>query len=76
MHHERQARAVWSLEGCEGRRKVQGRDMAVFLRAVSAAEPDRFLALVMLDFDGIAVEDEDNDAGEGSSLSNGKPTQQ
>ena len=50
--------------------------MAVFLRAVSAAEPDRFLALVMLDFDGIAVEDEDNDAGEGSSLSNGKPTQQ
>lgn len=63
------------MEGCEGRRKVQGREMAVFLRAVSAAEPDRFLALVMLDLDGIAVEDEDNDAGEDSSLGDGEPTQ-
>ena len=53
-----------SLEGCEVRRKVQGREMAVFLRVVSAAEPDRFLVLVMLDFDGVAVEDGDNGADE------------
>ena len=53
-----------SLEGCDGRRKVQGREMAVFLRAVSAAEPDKFLALVMLDFDGVAIENGDDGAGE------------
>ena len=53
-----------SMEGCEGSRKVQGREMTVFLRAVSAAEPDRFLALVMLDFDRVAIEDRDDGAGE------------
>jgi hypothetical protein len=53
-----------SMEGCEGRRKAQGREMAVFLRAVSAAAPDRFLALVMLDFDRVAIEDRDDGAGE------------
>ena len=44
-----------SLEGGEGRRKVQGREMVVCLREVSAAEPDRFQALLLQDFDGVAV---------------------
>jgi len=34
------------------------------LRAVDAAEADTLRVVVMQDFDGVAVEDEDNGAGE------------
>ena len=41
--------------------------MVVFLRAVDAAESDTFRVLVVQDFDGVAVEDGDDGAGEVSS---------
>ena len=45
-----------SLEGTEGRRKVQGREMVVFLRAVDAAETDTLKVGVVPNFDAVAVE--------------------
>ena len=35
-----------------------------FLRTVNTAEPDTFRVLVVQDFDGVAVEDGDDGAGE------------
>ena len=53
-----------SLEGTEGRGKVQGREMVVFLRAVDAAETDTLKVGVVPNFDAVAVEDGDNGAAE------------
>lgn len=46
-----------------------------FLRAVDVAEADAFRPLVVQDFDGVAVEDGDDGAGEVGSLRDGKPTE-
>src|SRR5438093_71073 len=47
-----------------------------FLRAVDAAEADTFGVLVVQDFDGIAVEDGDDGAGEISNGSGGAEQEQ
>ena len=45
-----------SLEGTEGRRKAQGREMVVFLRTVDVAETDTLRVGVVQGFDGVAIE--------------------
>jgi hypothetical protein len=62
-----------SLERSEGRRKVQGGEMVVCLRAIDAAEADTFRMGVVQDFDRVAVEDGDNGAGEVGGVSRGRP---
>jgi len=61
-----------SLEGTEGRRKAQGREMVVFLRTVDVAETDTLRVGVVQDFDGVAVEDGDHGAGEVGGVSRGR----
>jgi hypothetical protein len=48
---------------------------SAFLGAVDAAEADTLRVGVVQNFDDAAGEDGDNGAGEGGSLSNGKPTE-